>query len=261
MMEDNSIWYFTDDDYDAFSSDNESSTDRAVRNARETVRLKLVDLNKSLLRRIVKSGMDLHNHPSSLRNPKLITSLTIPCEFNKYKVSWLGIRYGKSKQHLNLLNYGIQPKWKSGGDDEIDKLGFQKYACLQVDVDYAGVDVGIYHAVPHDALDRAYLHDNIDKKATEIIDALRKVRFKGYEWSIYDTETDINETFYFDRRPLEYFITWYKQTDRVGTYSFMLKHFPRYDYRISKDYIEDTCFSITEELYELYQLLSWQPRK
>ena len=255
----NDVWYFTDEDYDAFSFENESSTDKPVRDAREGVRLKLLDLNKPLLKRLLKAGIKLYNHPASIRNPKLITSLTTPCEFNKGKVSWLGIRYGKSEQHLNLLNYGIEPRWKSGRDNEIDKLGFQKYACLQVDVDYSGVDVGIYHAVPHDALDRAYLHDNIDKKSSEIINALSKIRFKGYEWSIYDPDTDTVEIFYFDKRPLEDFIKWYKTNDKDGTYSFMLKHFPRYDFRISRDYIEDTCFDVINELYELYHIISWQP--
>lgn len=247
-------YYFDDEDYDVFELSRQGLNTSAEREARENVRLKLLELNKLLLSDITNAGMDLHNHPDSIKNPRLITSLTMPCEFNKGKVNWLGVRYGKSKQHLDLLNYGINYK------DKNDKLGFQKYACMQVDVCYSGVDVGIYHAVPNDALDRGYLQDKIDEIAPEIIKQLQTIRFKGYKWNVYDPVENKLNVFDFDERPLEEFIPWYKEYDGNGKYSSMLKHFPRLDERISVDNIEDTCFDILSELYDLYRVLSWQPK-
>ena len=41
----------------------------------------------------------------------------------------------------------------------------------------------------------------------------------------------------------------------------MLKHFPRKDKRIYTENIEDTCFDVISNLYNLYKLLSWQPKE
>lgn len=248
-------WYFEDEDYNVFAYDRQTKNGTTEKEDRKIVREKLLELNRKLLPRITKAGMDLHNHPNSKRNPYQITSLIFPCEYNKGHVSWLGIRYGKSEKHLNLLNYGLTY------DDKDDKLGFQKYACMQVDVCYSGVDIGIYHAVPNDALDRAYLHDNIDVKADEIIAELEKIRFKGYKWNIWNPLIQEEISFDFDNTEPKEFINWYKLNDSVGTYSSMLKHFPRQDERISADNLENTCFKVFSELYDLYQLLSWQPKK
>lgn len=246
-------WYFTDEDYDVFSKDRKTKNGIAEKEDREIVRQKLLELNKKLLPELQKRGMDLHNHPNSLRNPNLITSLTYPCEYNKGQVNWLGVRYGKSEKHLSLLNYGLTYK------DKDDKLGFQKYACMQVDVCYSGVDVGIYHAVPNDAIDRMYLHDNIDGNADDIINELNKIRFNGYKWSIWNPILKEEVVFDFDNNDPVDFIHWYKHNDINGTYSSMLVHFPRNDERISADKIEETCLNIFSELYGLYKLISWQP--
>lgn len=244
-------WYFEDEDYNVFEYSRQVKNGREEKEDRKVVQDKLLELNRTLLPRLYKAGMDLHNHP----NRKNITSMTVPCEYNKGHVSWLGVRYGKSEKHLSLLNYGLTYA------DKEDKLGFQKYACMQVDVCYSGVDIGIYHAVPNDALDRAYLHDNIDKKADDIIAELNKIRFNGYKWSIWNPLIEEEIVFDFDNIDPKEFINWYKLNDSVGTYSSMLVHFPRNDERISADNLEDTCFKIFSELYGLYQLLSWQPKK
>lgn len=244
-------WYFTDDDYNVFERSRQVKNGKEEKEDRCVVQDKLLELNRNLLPKLYKAGMDLYNHP----NKKNITSQTVPCEYNKGHVSWLGVRYGKSEKHLSLLNYGLTYA------DKDDKLGFQKYACMQVDVCYSGVDIGIYHAVPNDALDRAYLHENIDNIADKIINELNKIRFKGYKWSIWNPVIEEEVVFDFDNVDPKDFINWYKQNDKVGTYSSMLVHFPRNDERISADNLEDTCFKIFSELYSLYQLLSWQPNK
>ena len=130
---------------------------------------------------------------------------------------------------------------------------------MQVDVGYSGVDVGIYHAVPHQALDRAYLHQNIDKLQKRLVKEISCLKFKGYAWKIWNTEKQEEYVFDFDNRPAEEFIEWYKQYDEDGTYSSMLKHFPRYDMNISAENIEGTCFDVISDLYKFYRVISWFP--
>ena len=225
-------WYFTDEDYDVFEYSRQTKNGKEEKEARKVVQDKLLELNRTLLPRLYKADMDLHNHP----NKKNITSMTVPCEYNKGHVNWLGVRYGKSEKHLSLLNYGLTYA------DKDDKLGFQKYACMQVNVCYSGVNIGIYHAVPNDALDRAYLHENIGTKADNIIAELNRIRFKGYKWSIWNPIIGEEIVFDFDNIDPKEFIDWYKINDKVGTYSSMLVHFPRNDERISADNLENTCF-------------------
>lgn len=263
MVKDISNFYFTDEEYDIFAEKHQNTRTLYTEKIRKEVQEKLLDLNVDMLKLIRDRKLELFNH-SKQQN---ITSLIFPCVFNKGKVNWLGVRYGKHPADIRELN-------KTIGKDEKDiKMGFQKHACMQINVGYNGVDVGIFHAVPNDAVDRWYLHDHINNNDTKLIDAILNqiegLKGFGFEWNIWDTNlegvelpdfggSNLPEKVYrFDVENAEDFISWYKANDRDGCYSSMLVHFPRYDERINKDNIANTSIEIFEQLYDLYKLLSW----
>lgn len=263
MVKDINSLYFTDEEYDIFAEKYQNERTLYTESIRKGIQEKLLDLNKNLLELIKERKLELFNH-SKQQN---ITSLIFPCVFNKGRVNWLGVRYGKHPADIKELNQSI------GKDERDAKLGFQKHACMQINVGFNGVEIGIFHAVPNDAVDRWYLHEHIEKNDTDLIDAINKkldeLKGFGYEWNIWDTNlegvelpdfggTNLPEkTYRFDVENAEDFITWFSKNDRDGCYSSMLVHFPRYDARVNKDNIENTCIEIFEQLYDLYKLLSW----
>lgn len=263
MVKDISNFYFTDEEYDIFAEKYQNERTLYIEGIRKEVQEKLLDLNQDMLKQIRDRGLELYNH-SKQQN---ITSLIFPCMFNKGRVNLLGVRYGKHPADIRELNKVF------GKDDGDIKMGFQKHACMQINVGYNGVDIGIFHAVPNDAIDRYYLHDHIDSNDRTLLDAilnkLESLKGYGYEWNIWDTTlegvelpdfggTNLPEKVYhFDNENTEDFISWYKANDKNGCYSSMLVHFPRYDERINKDNIVDTSIKIFEQLYDLYKLLSW----
>lgn len=85
-----------------------------------------------------------------------LTSSVNPNQFNKYYVDWLGVRYGKSPNELDLLNSKIY-------DDDSEVYGFQKHGCIQFSLFTESFFVGIFHSVPQGAVDRMYLHERLEK--------------------------------------------------------------------------------------------------
>ena len=256
--------YFTDEDYEVFEKSRQSSALKQEMDDRRRVRQKLLDLNAEILPIIKDKGWNLHNH----YNKTNVTSLIIPHPMNKGKVNWLGVRYGKSKRELSKLNFGLR-SYKS--DEVEDILGFQKYTCMQINVSYTGFEAGIYFAVPHDSVDRSYLHDKIDELKPQIVTELKKLRGSGYKWSVWNTNFDAQNSvpefgyvdpensFDFDAQDPEDFIEWWKKNDVDGCYSSILMHFPRHDKRISREYIVSTITDIFSELYNFYNIISWHP--
>lgn len=262
--------YFENSDLDIFRWDLQSSSSKDIRDARKIAQSKLIALNPEIIRGIKSNKLDLYNHAQKNH----ITSLIFPCTYNKGHVNWIGIRYGKSERDIKELNKtvdrmsgfrnGNSSRYANNRSNDI-KMQFQKHACLQIDISYDGVDVGIFHAVPYGAIDRIYLHDVIDKddksKINLIVQELKKIQFYGYKWHIYDTnaidEVFLNRIFDFDLRQPEDFLSWYDKYDKDGCFSSMLMHFPRYDKRISENNIIDTCISIIKQLYPLYKAISW----
>ena len=191
----------------------EKFLEETIESIRKQVQDKLLELNKDILKEIQNKKLELFNHA----NPKNTTSLTFPCWYNKGKVNWLGVRYGKHPADIRDLN-------KIVGARDIDdpKYAFQKHACMQVNVGYNGVDVGIFHAVPNEAIDREYLHEHIDKNDTKLLDAilnkLESIKGYGYVWNIWDTNlegvelpdfggpADPESTYYFDNENKTYYI-------------------------------------------------------
>lgn len=266
MVKDIDKFYFDEKDYDTFLPEKQSLRSKDVMDARKVVQQKLLDLNKEVLPILQKMHLDLHNH----YNPNNITSVIMPCDFNKFKVNWLGVRYGRSKRQLSQLNYGLSAYNK---EDKDDILGFQKYACMQINIDNAGVDVGMYFAVPHGSVDREYLRQVIlDDLKYPIIEELQKLKGFGYVWSLWNTNIDkqlipdfscINpispeSSFSIDHQDVKEFPEWWYKNDVDGCYSSMLVHFPRWDERISKDNIVETCVRVISHLYDFYTLIRWK---
>ena len=150
MIKDINDYYFTDEDYDLFIEEKQTQNGNVIREDRKIAQEKLLDLNSKLLPKLqIEGHMDLHNH----KNPDNITSLIFPCVYNKGMVNWIGVRYGKHKDFIALLNemlpkYPTYNKYGERMPVKDTKRGFQKYACMQVNIGYTGVDVGMYHAVP-----------------------------------------------------------------------------------------------------------------
>ena len=82
-------YYFTFSDYETFFSRNECKEDNIIRSSRLEVKHKILDIHKSIYRKVKALDIDCH------WNPNNITSLIRPCQYNKGRVAWLGVRYGK----------------------------------------------------------------------------------------------------------------------------------------------------------------------
>lgn len=253
-------FYFTDEEYDVFKLEKQNSISKETRDIRDSVKEKLLKLDKELSRFIVKNGYDLHTH----YNPQNTVSSTRPNVFNKGMVNWLGIRYGKSEPAIKALNEFAESK--------ADKSGFQKYACLQLDIVDTGVDIGIYFAVPHDSIDRMIVHQYLDNDqdgeyTEKLIKCISTLKGYGYKWSVSYKEVENYKevwkeaVFDIDSNDAEKFIEFFNKYDREGAYSSMLQHYPRYDDRIKSDKIVLECEKIFSQLYELYQLMTYHAKK
>lgn len=265
MVKNINNFYFTDEEFNIFAQEYQDQRTQYLETMRKEIQTKLLDLNDDILKIIHNDKkLDIFNHYNSSN----ITSLTFPCWFNKGKVNWLGVRYGKHPADIKALNKIVGTR---SSDDP--KYAFQKHACLQFNIGYSGVEIGIFHAVPEGAVDRLYLHEHITKNDTEllnqIVNEIQNLRGYGFEWNIWDTNLEGTELpnfggmnypekiYKFDVENTEDFLTWYNKNDRDGCYSSMLVHVPRYDERINKDNIVKTIIDIFTQLYPLYKLISW----
>lgn len=258
MVKDINDFYFTDEDYETFTKENAVLNTSVIRERRKRVQEKLLDFNRDVLYpKILQGNLNLAIHS----NPEHITSLSYPCAFNQYRVDWLGIRYGRNSRDIQELTE-IMKMYTSHRErraSEDPKLGFQKYACLQVNVCSTGVEVGIFHSVPNEAVDRTHMQNVVrydDELQEKIIEELRKIKGYGYIWTIGNSEE--NHIFDVDSERPEDFIAFYRNYDREGMWSQMLKHFPKYDERITEDKLAETCYDIIEQLKPLYELVIWK---
>lgn len=256
MVKDINDFYFTNEDYDVFHKDKACLNTREVREQRCNVQDKLLAFNRDILYpKILQGGLNLATHKSA----EHITSLAFPCKFNAYRVDWLGIRYGRNARDIEELQEVMRIGARDGLlSSEDKKYGFQKYACLQVNICYTGLEVGLFHSTPEDAVDRMYLTDHIDDMNVQegIINELRKLKGYGYVWTISNNE--FSHSFDIDAERPEDFINFYREHDRKGMWSMMLRHFPRYDERITEDKLVQTCYDIIEQLKPLYELVIWK---
>ena len=257
MIKDINSFYFTDDDYDIFSRTNATLNTKDIRDKRLHLQEKLLTLNSELYPHILQNNLNLSVH----QNPEHITSLAYPCAFNCYRVDWLGIRYGRNARDIRDLEKVINniPNYQKTAEDK--RLGFQKYACLQVNVCYSGVEIGIFHSVPNFAVDRLYMHEHLHDKELQqkILNEIKKLKGYGYKWQI--SNQDYTYTFDLDADNVSNFIDFYKSCDKQGCWSSMLKHFPRYDEKINKYNIIDTALEIMTDLKPLYELVIWKRKE
>ena len=249
--------YFNDCDYELFKLENQDKNTKELRKGRKQVQDKLLELNEDLKLRV----MNYNLHPHWKREN--ITSLLFPCEYNHGKVNWIGLRYGRSKREIALLN--------KGRESTDPFLGFQKYNCFQIDISIDGLDMGIYHSVPNDAVDRMYVREHIEEFGfqLELKRILPTLLGYGYKFSVGQLGAVSNkwetQVFEFDscyeKDIVKEFTEFYKTYVTDGTHSSLLYHYPRYDDRITqKELIEYEFINHIERLYPLYDQLSWSVR-
>ena len=233
-------YYFKYNDYETFFPRNECKEDSSIRESRLEVKHKMLDIHEKIYKDVKSLGVDCHWRKDN------ITSLIRPCQYNKGKVDWIGVRYGKKEQEIKLLNEG------ASRDEE---LGFQKHACIQFAIGAYGFEVNLFHSVPHDAVDRGVMHKrlmdlNYRKK---IENELMKLKGNGFYWHID------NEKFYIDKDDISTFYDFYISNDRDGRLSSLCKSFTPDDINIKdKESICNTVIKYIEMLIPLYNLVSFR---
>ena len=234
-------YYFTFSDYETFFSRNECKEDNIIRSSRLEVKHKILDIHKSIYRKVKALDIDCH------WNPNNITSLIRPCQYNKGRVAWLGVRYGKNEYEIKELKTNLTNK-----DEE---LGFQKHACIQYAIGSYGFEVNLFHSVPHDAVDRGVMHKRLMDKVyrKKIEDELRKLRGHGFYWDID------GEQFSIDNDDISTFYDYYISNDCEGKFSSLCKFFEPDDIEIKdKKSICDVVNKYVELLIPLYNLVSFR---
>lgn len=106
--------FFEEVDFETFNEEYIKSRTKEIENRRKKIQEKLLDINSDVRNVLIKK-YDLHNHWKT----EHITSLLFPCEYNHGVVNWIGIRYGKSKAKINLLNEGKEKKDEVWGISKI----------------------------------------------------------------------------------------------------------------------------------------------
>ena len=199
----------------------------------------MLSIHKKIYKNIKELGIDCHWRKDN------ITSLIRPCQYNKGKVDWIGVRYGKQEWEIKTLNKGA-----------IDgELGFQKHACIQYAIAANGFEINLFHSVPHDAVDRDELHRKLmnleDRKKIE--NELRKLKGHGICWHIDDAK------FYLDKDDISKFYDFYIYNDSEGKLSSLGKFFEPDDINLKDE--ESICNLVNEYvslLIPLYNLVSFR---
>lgn len=249
-------FFFEYEDYELFFPRNEGLTTSAMKARRKTVQDKMLELHKQIKNQM--NQLNLHSHWSS----KNTTSLIDPSLFNHNKVSWMGVRYGKSKAEIDLLNVGLNHRRNSYGTDG-EYTGFQKHACIQFTISASAFGVSFFFAVPHEAIDRSYIQDFIDRndqeKLNSIVKQLGKLKGNGFVWTIEDGQTgELIDEFEFDQRNINDFWEFFKQ-DEEGRISYC-GYFVEPDEPVMKDVKSIINFIIekTKLLYPVYTAMTFR---
>ncbi|ELC8455311.1 phospholipase D family protein [Clostridium perfringens] len=242
-------YYFTFSDYETFFNRNATRDDKEIREQRKVVKDKMLMIHNKIYSQIQKLGINCH------WNKNNVTSLIHPCEYNKGRVGWLGIRYGKTKNEVDIVNQCLDNKEK----DEIK--GFQKHGCLQFCIVPTGFEVNLFLAVRHDAIDRANVQDNMKQLEPNITKEIAKLQGHGMIWELYNDTTKDYKCFELDDRKAEEFCKFLKKYDRDG-YESYLKLFYRADNKILSDInlISSEIIKYMTMLVPLYNAMVWRPK-
>lgn len=233
-------YYFTYNDYETLFPRNESKDNINIRQSRLEVKEKMLDIHNLIYRDVKKLGIECHWRKDN------ITSLIRPCQYNRGKVDWVGVRYGKKEQEIKSLNKGAER------DEE---LGFQKHACIQYAIGAYGFEVNLFHSVPHDAVDRDELHKRLESPdyRKKIENELTRLKGNGFYWHIDDAKFEI------DTDDISTFYKFYLGNDSDGKLSSLCKFFKPDDINIKDQ--ESICKNIIKYikiLIPLYNLVSFR---
>lgn len=165
-------YFLNYEDYETFFKRNERRNDTDIRDRRKRVKNKMLEIHKIVYPKVKCLGEECH------WSEQHVTSLILPSVYNLGKVSWLGVRYGKTKKEIDAVNFSL------GNDNKDEIRGFQKHGCIQFCVTPEGFEVNIFLAVRQDAIDRAYLLEKLDEKKIAITEEIKKLRGEGMTWVI-----------------------------------------------------------------------------
>lgn len=241
-------YYFTFADYETFFKRNEAREDMDIREKRKVVQDKMLAIHEMVYPQIKKLGVNCH------WNQKNISSILKPCEYNRGKVGWIGVRYGKTKKEVDAVNEFL-------GKNEKDEIkGFQKHGCLQFCIVPNGFEINLFLAVRHDAIDRGHVQDNMNQLKSKITKEISKLQ--GYEmtWEIYNEAVDEYYSFDIDKDDPEDFCKFLFKYDRDGCESYLKIFYPADDEALYD--IDSISFEITtyiKMLMPLYNVLVWRP--
>lgn len=235
-------YYFDFSDYETLFQRNWSRADSDIKARRKTIQSKLLDIHNITIIKIRKMGLDCHWRPDN------ITSLINPCVFNKHVVTWVGIRYGSKviKEFARKL------------DPKDAAHGFQKYACLQFNLNRKGFEVCLFHAVPHDAVDRSYVYGKLSDKIykQKIINEIEILKGYGLVWHIYDESIEC-PLFEFDTENAKDFIEFYMKNDQEGRESYLSYFVAPNDCRLkNEESISKLVIEMIEVMKPLYNVMA-----
>lgn len=240
-------YYFDFQDYETFFPRNEARNDQDIRARRLVVQRKMLSIHKMIYPQIQRLGINCH------WNEKNITSMTIPCEYNRGRVAWLGIRYGKLKKEIDVVNQNLDPREKD------DMKGFQKHGCLQFCIIPKGFEINLFLAVKHDAIDRSHVQKHLGELKSSIEKEISKLTGYGMLWEIYNDMTGESYEFDIDKRNADEFCE-YLKNDQDGCESYLKLFYSADDERIkTKESIAKEVVTIMEVLNPLYNAMVWRP--
>lgn len=241
-------FYFNFEDYEVFFERNAKRSDSDIMERRANVRKKMLDIHSKVYPQIKQLGVNCH------WNEKNITSMICPCEFNKGRVGWIGVRYGKLKKEIDVVNQSL-------GQNEKDEIkGFQKHGCMQFCIVPNGFEINLFLAVKHDAIDRSYLQGNLDKLKTQIETEINKLRGYGMLWEIQNESAGERYIFELDKQNPNEFCNYLKKYDSDGCESYLKIFYDVNDERIkTKESIAEEVITFMQILNPLYNKMVWRP--
>jgi HKD family nuclease len=206
-------FYFTYEDYETLFPRNAVLNISEIKQRRKIIEQKMMSLHQRIKEFV--NQLDLHEH----WNDNHIVSTLSPSPFNHYSVSWVGIRYGKSRNQIERLNPGA-----TTSDGNL--YSFPKHGCIQIALYDNAFAVSFFHAVRYDSWDRAFVQNklrNDPNYISTIISELEKLKGFGYKWYINDPVNDNTlDIFSIDDDPLDKFPEFYSK-DSNGFESHLTK--------------------------------------